>query len=103
MMLSSDTTAAVAPAVAAWLVEHCALARGFGADTLARVAVIVALNAHGLSHAAAANAQVYTLFDVGSKFAHSCDPNAFYRWSEGVLTHETCRDVPAGAPLTVYY
>ena len=92
---SADNTASVAHKVASWLVEHCADARGFTAETLARVAVIVALNghAHGVTNPADKSQEetVTALFELSSKFAHSCDPNAQYEWDDDVLTHKTWR------------
>jgi hypothetical protein len=104
-MYASDNTAVVAPAVAAWLVAHAPAARGFSADALARAAIVVSLNAHGLPHPPDAVTQLSTLFELSSKFAHSCDANAYYDWSSehGVLTHKTLRAVAPGEALTVDY
>ena len=105
ILYASDNTAVVAPAVAAWLVANAPRASGFDADTLARVAVIFSLNAHGLPHGSPPTADVSTLFELSSKLTHSCDPNTYYDWSieEGTLTHKTLRAVAAGVPLTVNY
>ena len=93
--------------VAAWLVEHCADARGFTAETLARVAVIVALNGHAHSMTNPADKSheetVTALFELSSKFAHSCDPNAQYEWDDDVLTHKTLCAVAPGEIVTVDY
>jgi hypothetical protein len=106
MMYASNNTASVALAVASWLVAHAPSARGFDAATLARAALIVSLNAHACTHGAGAAAtDVSTLFELGSKFAHSCDPNAFYDWcaATGEMTHKTLRAVAPGEALTVDY
>jgi hypothetical protein len=46
---------------------------------------------------------VTALFELSSKFAHSCDPNAEYDWDDGVLTHKTLRAVAPGEVVTVNY
>ena len=87
---------------------HSAAARGFDADTLARAAVIFSLNAHGVSHPHDASKEVSALFEVSSKFSHSCDPNSEYSLDEEgqdepELTHTTLREVAPGEVLTVSY
>ena len=90
--------------MATWLVEHSAGARGFTADTLARVAVIVALNGHGMTNPVNKDAaNVTALFEISSKFAHSCDPNATWDWDKDVLTHKMIRAVAPGEVVTVDY
>ena len=81
-LYASDNTAVAAPAVAAWLEAHSPLAAGFSASLLARVAVIFSLNSHGISLEGDADGEVvYALFETSSKFAHSCDENAAWRWT----------------------
>ena len=69
-MYSSDNTISVAPRVAAWLLEHKAVELAGGGsvtqDLLVRSAVAFSYNAYSL------DGNGTRLFDLGSKFPHSC-------------------------------
>lgn len=102
---SSDNTAAVAPAAAAWLRSHYPPAASVSEDDLARAAVIFSLNAHEGPGGTPA------LYEIGCKVSHACGSaaNAASNFVEeggaarGRRTHYALEDIRAGALITTDY
>lgn len=74
--------------------------RDYSDATLTEAMLVFQLNAIPLDYA---YPQRSSLFEVGSKFNHSCDANAFYEGREGLGSFTALRAISVGEPVTLNY